>query len=133
MKIHHQGWNDTVGAFNSDVTIEETKCDYEILFANGMVYRQCTPFADYITNQDPTGTIHYKLGAYFDCNGSREFFTPQELASLALNGYAVIPGLQIEDRQENLADRIQAAERRAKALARIQTQAPIHAISAPHL
>ena len=84
-------------------------------------------------NGEPDGTINYKLGAYFECNGSREFFTPKELAALALNGYAVIPGLQIEDRQENLADRIQAAERRAKALAKIQAQAPTHAISAPYL
>lgn len=129
MKIHHQGWNETVGTFNCDVTLDETKCDYEILFANGIAYRQCTPFENFATTR--SGQPCYRLGAYFEHSGSREFFTPRELASLALNGNAHIAGLQIEDRQENLADRIRYANCRAKALAAIQ--APSRSISARSL
>lgn len=112
MKIHHQGWNETVGLFNSDVTIDENKQDHEIHFSNGVVFRQQTPFRDLTIDWDQTGDPYSKTGAFFSFDGAQEFFTPVELAALALNGYARIPGIQIEPHQDRLADRILAAEQR---------------------
>ena len=123
MKIHHQGWNETVGVFNCDVTIDTTKRDYQIFFADGTVSQQQTPFSEFIADWDQDNNPYPKTGAFFDFRGSKEFFTPLELASLVLTGYADIPGLRIEDRQERLDDRIRAAERRAKALSEIHQKA----------
>ena len=122
MIIHHQGWNDTVGAFNCAVTLDESKNEYQIFFSDGTVGEQQTFFHDVIADWDRTGIPYAKLGAYFNCNGEQELFTPLELASLVLTGAANIPGLQIEDRQTSLDERIQAASRRAKALAAILRQ-----------
>ncbi len=117
MKVHQQGWNEAVGVFNCDVTIDEAKLDYEIHFTNGTICRQQTPFEQHVLRQEPDGELEQKIGAFFDYRGNRELFTPAEMASLALNGYAVIPGLVIENRQTTLADRIRAANQRAGAVA----------------
>ena len=120
MKIHHQGWNEIVGTFNCDVTVDVTKTDYQIFFPDGSVSHQQTPFEELTADWDQNGKPYSKIGAFFDCGGEEnEFFTPLELASLALNGYADIPGLQIEDRHPALDDRIRAASRRATALSEI--------------
>lgn len=122
MKIHHQGWNETVGAFNADVIFNEGICDYEIHLPDGTVFHQRDPFESQIADWDQTGKPYSKFGAFFVQNGLEEFFTPLELASLVLNGYAVIPGLQIENHQTSLTHRIQAATNRAKALTDTQNQ-----------
>lgn len=119
MKIHHQGWNDAVGAFNCAVTLDETRSDYQIFFSGGMISRQQSIFHDVTADWDHNGTPYARTGAYFNCNGESEFFTPLELTSLVLNGDSYIPGLQIEDLQTTLDERIQAASRRAKVLSAI--------------
>ena len=122
MIIHHQGWNDAVGAFNCEVTLDESKSDYQIFFSDGMVSEQQTCFHHVTADWDRNDMPYAKMGAYFNCNGENEFFTPLELVSLVLTGGADIPGLQIADRQASLDERIQAASRRAKALAAIHAQ-----------
>lgn len=131
MKIHHQGWNDAIGAFNCDVTLDERRSDHEIHFPHGVIFRQATPFLQHELDWDQTGEPYPKLGAFFDCAGSLEFFTPLELASLALQGHGLIPGLIIEDRQSDLASRIQAAARRAAAIATIQGPTPDRNLAGP--
>lgn len=122
MKIHQQGWNEQVGLFHSNVILDETRIDYEIFFADGTIGHQQTPFRPLQMDWEQDGAPYSKLGAFFDIRGQREFFTPEEIAALALHGRAVIPGLQIEDLHPNLADRILAATKRAKISADIQKQ-----------
>ncbi len=131
MKIHHQGWNETVGAFNCDVEINEARSDYEIHFPDGTVFYQQTPFQSLPADWEQNGEPYSVFGAFFIQNGIKEFFTPLELASLALNDYAVIPGLQIKDHQENLADRIQAASNRIKSHTTLHSNGPAHAATTP--
>lgn len=123
MKIHHAGWNETVGAFNCDATINVDKCDYEIHFTNGSVFRQETPFDDLVTEFDQNDTAHPRFGAFFSHNGATEFFTPLELVALVANGYATIPGIQLEHKQSPLIDRIEDAVQRAKNLSTPQDKA----------
>lgn len=120
MTIHHQGWSDHVGAFNCDATIDENKSDHVIYFRDGSVGTQQTAFQDLVLDWDQDGKPYPKVGAFFDYRGETEFFTPRELASLALTGDAEIPGIRITDRQPRLEDRLQAANRRAKAQADIR-------------
>ena len=122
MKIHLQGWNEQVGLFHSNVFVDEARTDYEILFADGTIGQQQTPFHALQMDWDQDGEPYAKLGAFFDIRGQQEFFTPEEIAGLVLHGRAVIPGLQIEDLHPNLADRILAATKRAKISADIQKQ-----------
>lgn len=126
MQIKHQGWNETVGTFHCIVTIDEEKHDHEIRFPDGSVFRQASPFEHLVADWEQTGHPYPVLGAFFAKNGAREFFTPLELASLVLNGYAEIPGLQIEDLRESLASRIQTAAQRVKSLAEIQPHGQDH-------
>ena len=126
MKVRHQGWNDLVGTFHCDVTVDTNKTDYEIFFPNGRTSRQQTPFEEYTADWDQTGSPYPKIGAFFSCDGNNEFFTPLELASLSLNGYADIPGLQIEYLQPALEDRIRSATQRSKIIADIHRQKQNH-------
>lgn len=131
MKIHHQGWNETAGAFNRDVTINEERSDHEICFPDGTVFRQQTPFETMPLDLSQPEAPSPVFGAFFSHNGVREFFTPLDLASLVLNGYAVIPGLQIEEHQDNLVDRIVAASQRSKCLTDRQPSDPAHPFVSP--
>lgn len=123
MKLHLQGWNDKVGAYNCEVILNEKKEDHEILFPNGTLAKQLTPFNSITEDWDMDGRPFARLGAWFDYQGEREFFTPWEMATLALEGYAEVRGITIRDRQPDLESRILAANRRAKAQKDIQLRA----------
>ena len=95
MIIENSGWSQERGFFNDKYFVDETKTDYEIHWKNGKVCKQQTPFKTITADWNNDSDIYSEFGANFESQWGvgREWWTPQNLLSLILDGEAVIKGI----------------------------------------
>ena len=95
MILEHSGWSQERGWFCDKYFFDETKTDHEIHWKNGKVCRQQTPFQIVEADWNCDGDVYEEFGANFEgfYNG-KEWWTPQNLLSLMLDGEATIPGIR---------------------------------------
>lgn len=110
MLIEHSGYRKNHGLFCFKIPVDENKTDYEIHFNNGSVYRQNGPFENVTHDWNCDGDVYTQFGAYFDCNGRGEFFTPVDLVTFVVEHEAQVPGIQDPFQHPSLDNQIKQAE-----------------------
>ena len=95
MILEHSGWSQERGWFCDTYNMDTTRTDHEIHWKNGKVCKQTSPFrrveADWNCDQD----VYEEFGANFESKyAGTEWWTPQNLLNLMLEGEAVIPGIK---------------------------------------
>lgn len=96
MVLEHSGWSQERGWFCDKYSIDINRIDHEIHWRNGKVCKQQTPFhvaeADWNNDDD----VYIEFGANFDSKwgAGRDWWTPQNLLSLMLDGEAIIPTIK---------------------------------------
>ena len=95
MQLTHEGWSQERGWFQDKYNIDTTRTDHEIHWKNGTVCKQILPFQVVETDWNCDGDVYEEFGATFESRyGGREWWTPQNLLSIMLDGEAVIPGIK---------------------------------------
>jgi hypothetical protein len=96
MIIENSGWSQERGWFCDKYEIDVTCTDHEIHWKNGTVCKQQMPFQYVTADWNNDDDIYSEFGANFDSKwgAGREWWTPQNLLSLMLDGEATIPGIR---------------------------------------
>ena len=81
MYVNYSGWNKKDGQFSYDVFIDENKQDYAIVYHDGFVSRQTSPFSPVTADWNHDGDVYTKFGAWFSSRfgTGNNFFTPEEI------------------------------------------------------
>ena len=94
MQLTHEGWSEERGWFSDKYNIDATRTDHEIHWKNGKVCKQLTPFEVVTADWNYDGDIYSEFGCYFESPyAGGNWYTPQELLSLMLDGEAEVPGI----------------------------------------
>ena len=95
MIVEHSGWSQERGWFCDKYDIDTARTDHEIHWKNGRVCKQETPFQVVEADWNCDGDVYSEFGANFEgFYGGRDWWTPQSLLDLILEGEAVIPGIK---------------------------------------
>ena len=96
MIIEHSGWSQERGWFCDKYFFDETKSDHEIHWKNGNVCKQTSPFDDVTADWNDDDDVYSEFGANFEGKWGfgRDWYTPQGLLSLVLDGEAEVPGIK---------------------------------------
>ena len=95
MQLTHEGWSQERGWFQDKYNIDTTRTDHEIHWKNGQVCKQILPFQVVSADWNNDDDVYAEFGATFESRyGGREWWTPQNLLGLMLDGEAVIPGIK---------------------------------------
>jgi hypothetical protein len=95
MILEHSGWSQERGCFKDKFFFDETKTDHEIHWKNGKICKQETPFENVTADWNCDGDVYEEFGANFESQyAGRDWWTPQNLLSLVLEGEAIIPGIK---------------------------------------
>lgn len=95
MILEHSGWSQERGWFCDKYNIDTTRTDYEIHWKNGTVCKQATPFENRTADFNNDGDVYTEFGCWFEgVYGGRDWYTPQNLLSLVLEGEAEILGIK---------------------------------------
>lgn len=111
LTLNHSGWNKDYGPYEFNIPFDDSRTDWEIHFPDGDVYRQGTPFQEETRDWNADHHVYTQHGAWFYCSESSrgEFFTPQGMLRLVVDGEAIVPGLPdpavpIKEHLERLAE-----------------------------
>lgn len=126
MYVNHSGWSQEYGPFNYNIFVDEKKTDYEIVYVDGKVCKQASPFEYLTADWNCDGDVYTQFGAYFDGRyAGRNFWTVEELVSACieaidkelLRGSDVkeVTGIVIPPREkrQSLEESIRMSEQRA--------------------
>lgn len=95
MQLTHEGWSQERGWFQEKYNIDTKRTDHEIHWKNGKVCKQTTPFQVVGADWNNDGDWYEEFGANFESPyAGKDWYTPQGLLSLILEGEAVIPGIK---------------------------------------
>ena len=95
MQLEHSGWSQERGWFCDKYYIDTTRTDHEIHWKNGQVSKQVTPFEVVEADWNCDGDVYCEFGANFESRyAGRDWWTPQNLLGLMLEGDATIPGIK---------------------------------------
>ncbi len=94
MIIENSGWSQERGLYCDKYELDTTRADHEIHWKNGKVCKQLTPFATVTCDWNNDDDIYAEFGATFEGIYGREWWTPQHLLSVMLDGDAVIPSIK---------------------------------------
>ncbi len=95
MILSHEGWSQERGWFKDKYFFDETKTDHTIHWKNGKVCKQESTFKNLTADFNNDGDVYTEFGCWFESvYTSREWWTPQNLLSLILEGEATIPGIK---------------------------------------
>jgi hypothetical protein len=96
MTLEHSGWSQARGWFCDKYSIDTTRTDHEIHWTNGRVCKQLEPFHTVETDWNCDGDVYTEFGANFEgyYGYGRDWWTPENLLSLMLDGEAIIPGIK---------------------------------------
>ena len=85
MYVNHSGWNIKQGAFSYDIFFDETKTDFEVIYGDGFVSKQITPFEEVTGDWNHDGDVYTQFGAWFEGQyGGNTFLTPEDLVMSVL-------------------------------------------------
>ena len=94
MIIEHSGWSQEQGWFCDKYSIDTTRTDHEIHWKNGRVCKQESEFKNLTADFNNDGDVYVEFGCWFESvYAGREWWTPQNLLSLILEGEATIEGI----------------------------------------
>lgn len=94
MIIEYSGWSEERRWFSDKYNIDTTRTDHEIHWKNGRVSKQVTPFEVVEADWNNDGDWYKEFGANFEgFYGGRDWYTPQGLLHLVLDGEADVPGI----------------------------------------
>ena len=94
MQFEHSGWSQERGNFCDKYDIDTTRTDHEIHWKNGKVCKQLYPFETAERDWNNDGDVYELFGAVFEgYYGGRDWYTPQDLLRLVLDGEADVPGI----------------------------------------
>lgn len=86
MYVDYSGWNERQGPFACSVFVDEKKTDYSVVYGDGTVSRQMTPFEHVTADWNNDGERYTLFGAWFDSAvGGNTFLTPEELVRAAVD------------------------------------------------
>ena len=96
MQLTHEGWSQERGWICDKYNIDTTRTDHEIHWKNGKICKQVTPFGVVLADWNNDYDVYSEFGANFDSKwgAGRDWYTPQGLLSLMLDGEATIPGIK---------------------------------------
>lgn len=94
MILEHSGWSHLRGFFCDKYEINTSRTDHEIHWNSGAICKQLTPFESVERDWNLDGDVYSEFGAMFEGRWGREWWTPQNLLSVMLDGEAVIPGIK---------------------------------------
>ena len=95
MQLEHSGWSQERGWFCDKYEIDTTRTDHEIHWKNGKICKQESEFKDLTADFNCDGDVYTEFGCWFEGYYSgREWYTPQNLLSLVLEGEAEILGIK---------------------------------------
>ena len=126
MYVDYSGWTEKYGYFSCKVFIDETKQDYALVYGDGTVAKQSTPFTFVTADWNHDGDVYTQFGAWFDIeSGSGEFYCVEDLVRAAAdasekerfynNEIKQVIGITIPppEKRPTLEDQIQQSENRA--------------------
>ena len=127
MYVNHSGWTADRGAFSYDIFVDETKTDYEVVYGNGYVSKQVTPFEHITGDWNNDGDVYTQFGAWFSSKyGGNTFLTPEDLVMALVeaqgrerkaygNEIVSVKGIDFpsKERRPSLSDQIRQSEQRA--------------------
>ena len=95
MRLEHSGWSQERGCFCDKYEIDTARTDYEIHWKDGKVCKQVSPFQIVEADWNCDGDVYEEFGANFESRyAGREWWTPQNLLSLVLEGEAEVLGIK---------------------------------------
>lgn len=95
MQLTYEGWSQERGWFQNKYNIDTTHTDHEIHWNSGIICKQTTPFQIITADWNCDGDVYPEFGAYFESKYvGREWWIPQNLLSLILEGEATVPGIK---------------------------------------
>ena len=95
MQLIHEGWSQERGWFQDKYNIDTTRTDHEIHWKNGQVCKQTSPFIVVDADWNNDGEIYTEFGATFEGKyAGRDWYTPQGLLDLVLEGEVTVPGIK---------------------------------------
>ena len=96
MQLEHSGWSQERGWFCDKYNVDTiTGTPHEIHWKNGKVCKQITQFETVTRDWNNDGDVYAEFGAMFEgFYGGRDWYTPQGLLSLVLEGEADVPGIR---------------------------------------
>ena len=84
MYVEYSGWTEKHGIFCCKVPVDENKQDYALVYGDGTVAKQLTPFDDVTADWNNDGDVYTMFGAWF---GSKEgrgvFYSVEDLVRSA--------------------------------------------------
>ena len=126
MYVNHSGWSEKYGSFNYNIFVDENKKDYEIVYADGKVCKQVTPFEHVTADWNCDDDVYTQFGAYFEGRyAGGDFWSVEELVMACieamdkdrLSGSDVkeVKGIDIppRDKRPSLEESIRVSEQRA--------------------
>lgn len=126
MYVNYSGWTEKRGSFSCNVFIDETRQDYVLVYGNGFVAKQTTPFQSETADWNNDGDVYTQFGAWFESPfGGGTFFTPEEMVQAAAdslekerfynNEVKEVQGVTIpfSEHRPRLEDQIRQSENRA--------------------
>lgn len=126
MYVNYSGWTESHGSFHCNVFIDEKKQDYAVVYGDGTVCKQVSPFRYETADWNNDGDVYTMFGAWFKgLYGGNTFYSAEDLVSLAAdslskerfynNEVKQVIGVTIPlmEKRPTLDDRIRTSENRA--------------------
>ena len=89
MYVSYSGWTEKHGSFFSNIFIDEKRQDYALVYGNGFVAKQTTPFQSVTADWNNDGDVYTQFGAWFQSPfGGNTFYTPEEMVQAAADSLA---------------------------------------------
>lgn len=80
MYVDYSGWTKEHGSFSCKIFIDEKKTDYEIVYGDGKVCKQVTPFEHVTADWNNDGDVYTDFGASFESRyAGRDFWSVVDL------------------------------------------------------
>lgn len=95
LTLNYSGWSKGYGPYKFNIPFDDTKTNWEIHFSDGKVSRQETPFHIETRDWNCDRDVYSQYGAWFFLEESSrgEFYTPERMLRLVVDGDATVPGL----------------------------------------
>ena len=128
MYVNHSGWSQKYGSFNYNIYVDENKTDYELVYGDGSIAKQQSPFEYVTADWNHDGDVYTQFGAWFGKPGgsSSEFITPENMVSAILHARELtwtpygnelidVRGIEVPppDKRPSLDDTLRKTELRA--------------------
>lgn len=128
MNVNYSGWTEQHGYFSCNIFVDETRQDYELVFGDGSVSKQQSPFEEVTADWNNDGDVYTQFGAWFSRpeGSGANFWTPEDMVHAVAdaqtrerkpygNEVVAVKGIEVPlpGKRPALADVIRQSEQRA--------------------